>query len=111
MNLARVTSLYTVSLGLGVHYPHTHTRARKNVWARLLLHADFAFVLCVGKRGRNDDSQVNMNDAAHISTSNQAENKKSKGKQLSAEEQEEIVTNLKSLSSINGLEVTFCPPH
>ena len=59
-------------------------------------HADFA---TVGKRGRNDDV-----------IPVQGQNKISKGKQLSEDEQEEIVTRLKLLSSINGLEAKYCGP-
>ena len=61
-----------------------------------MCHADFA---TVGKRGRNDDV-----------TPVQGQNKISKGKQLSEDEQEEIVTRLKLLSSINGLEAKYCSP-
>jgi hypothetical protein len=51
-----------------------------------------------GKRGRNEGV-----------SSLDSENKKAKGKQLSDDEEEANVMNLKSMSSINGLEIRLSP--
>ena len=55
-----------------------------------------AFMLALGKRGRNEG-------VVHLDS----ENKKAKGKLLSEDEEEENVMKLKSLSSINGLEIRW----
>ena len=51
-----------------------------------------------GKRGRNEGV-----------SSLDSQNKKAKGKQLSEDEEEANVMNLKSISSINGLEIRLFP--
>jgi hypothetical protein len=54
-----------------------------------------------GKRGRNE--------AGSAARGSEGQNKKLKGKQIAPEEQEENVTLLKKLSSINGLESSSVP--